>query len=59
MNRAVFQENNMMSFCYEHNTYTYNYTYVYNFDQNTVSEINTGILERSDSVLSSASTVDM
>jgi hypothetical protein len=57
MNRAVFQENNMMSFCYEHNTYTYNYTYVYNFDQNTVSEIN--ILERSDSVLSSASTVDM
>jgi hypothetical protein len=55
MNRAVFQENTMLSFCYEQNTYTYNYTYV----QNTVSEINTGILERSDSVLSSASTVDM
>ena len=58
MTRGVFQENNMWSFCYEQNTYTYNYTYVYNFvDQNVVSE--TDILERSDSVLSSASTVDM
>ena len=53
--RDIIQENNMCSFCYEQNTY--NYTYVYNFDQNIVSE--TGILERSDSVLSSASTVDM
>ena len=58
MNRGVFQENNM-SFCYEQNTYTYNYTYVYNFVQNVYSEIETDILERSDSVLSSASTVDM
>lgn len=56
MNRGVFQENNM-SFCYEQNTY--NYTYVYNFVQNVYSEIETDILERSDSVLSSASTVDM
>lgn len=59
MMRAVFQENNMWSFCYEQNTYTYNYRYVYNFDQNIYSEINTDILERSDSALSSASTVDM
>ena len=49
----VIQENNMYSFCYEQNTYNY----TYNFDQNVVSE--TDILERSDSVLSSASTVDM
>jgi hypothetical protein len=55
--RGVFQENNMWSFFYEQNTY--NYTYVYNFDQNVYSEINTDILERSDSVLSNASTVDM
>jgi hypothetical protein len=55
--RGVFQENNMWSFFYEQNTY--NYTYVYNFDQNVYSEINTYILERSDSVLSNASTVDM
>ena len=59
MNRGVFQENNMLSFCYDQNTYTYNYTYVYNFLQNVVSEIETDILERSDSVLSTASTVDM
>lgn len=59
MMRGVFQENNMWSFFYENNTYTYNYTYVYKFDRNVYSEINTGILQRSDSVLSSASTVDM
>ena len=59
MNRAVFQENTMLSFCYEQNTYTYNYIYNYTYVQNVVSEIETGILERSDSVLSSASTVDM
>ena len=62
MIRDILQENNtcsfyydICSFCYEQNTY--NYTYVYNFDQNVVSE--TDNLERSDSVLSSASTVDM
>ena len=49
----VIQENNMYSFCYEQNTYNY----TYNCDQKVVSE--TDILERSDSVLSSASTVDM
>ena len=53
--RFIVQDNN--TFCYEQNTY--NYTYVYNFEQNTVSEIETHILERSERVLSSASTVDM
>jgi hypothetical protein len=50
------QQNNM--YCYEQYTYTYTYTYGQNVDTEILT-VPTGVLERSDSVLSSASTVDM
>jgi len=54
----VFYEQNTYTYIYTYmyiDQNTYNYTYVYNFDQNVDSDI----LERSVSVLSSASTVEM
>ncbi len=41
------------------NTYTYTYTYTYAYTYTYGQNVDTDFLERSDSVLSSASTVDM